>query len=226
MAGKVLLVEGVGDRDFIRAVLESANLRDVGIEPKTPRQADGSIQRDGVDNLLKVLALELKKLKEEDGIDRLGIIVDADHPTEDASCNFGFSVRRKQVAEVLAKEGWQTATSLTKGELFHHPDKLPDVGLWVMPDHSANGMLEDFIAPLVVGAGQQQLFEHARTTIDELPIFLFNKPLHTTKAHVATWRAWQKSPGASLGKALQNGALDLSRSPASDFIRWLKGTFG
>jgi len=226
VAGKVLLVEGVGDRDFILAVLRVANLRDVEIAPKTPSQADASIKRDGVDNLLKVLALELAKLKEESGTDRLGIVVDADYATNDASCNFGFSVRRKQVADVLETQGWQsTHAPLTKGELFRHPDGLPEVGLWVMPDHGADGMLEDFVAPLVVGSDQQHLFRHAQTAIDQLPVVLFNKKLHTTKAHVATWRAWQKPPGGSLSRVLQSGALDLTLSPASEFIGWLKATF-
>lgn len=227
MAGnKVLLVEGADDHDFFQAVLADSNLKDVKIEPKTPRQVDASIKKDGVGNLLNALSLQLGKLKEADGIDRLGIVVDADHATNNPSCNFGFSVRRKQVADVLARQGWlPTSTPSTKGEFFRHPDGLPDVGLWVMPDHGADGMLEDFVMPLVVGVDQQRLFQHAQATVGELPVVLFDKKLHTAKAQVATWRAWQKAPGGSLGKVMQSGALDLRLSPASEFIDWLKATF-
>lgn len=226
MTGKVLLVEGADDRDFFQAVLAYSMLQNVNIAPKTPRQVDASIKKDGVGNLLIALELQLKTLNQVDGIDRLGIVVDADHATNDPSCNFGFSVRRKQVADVLAAQGWlPTSTPSTKGELFRHPDGLPDVGLWVMPDHGADGMLEDFVMPLIAGVDQQRLFQHAQATVGNLPVTLFNPKLHTTKACVATWRAWQKSPGGSLGKVLQSEALDLTLSPASEFIGWLKVTF-
>ena len=225
MVGKVLLVEGADDRDFFQAVLAYSKLQDVNIEPKTPRQVNVSIGGDGVGNLLKALPLQLGKLKEADGIERLGIVIDADHATNDPSCNFGFSIRRKQVAEILASQGWvPTPTHATKGEFFRHPDGLPNVGLWVMPDHGADGMLEDFVAPLIT-PDQQRLFQHAQATVGSLPVTLFNPKLHTAKAQIATWRAWQKIPGGSLGKALQNKALDLTLSPASEFIRWLKTTF-
>lgn len=226
MVGKVLLVEGANDRDFFQSVLTYSKLKDVNIEPKTPRQVDASIKKDGVGNLLNALPLQLGKLKEADGIERLGIVIDADHATNDPSCNFGFSIRRKQVAEVLASQGWvPISTHATKGEFFRHPDGLPDVGLWVMPDHGADGMLEDFVVPLIVSPDQQQLFQHAQATVGNLPVTLFNPKLHTTKAQIATWRAWQKTPGGSLGKVLQNEALDLTLSPASEFIHWLKTTF-
>lgn len=229
MAGKVLLVEGANDRDFFQAVLADSKLQNVNIAPKTPSEAEASsVKKNGVDNLLIALALQLGKLKEAEGIERLGIVVDADHATNDPSCDFGFSVRRKQVADVLANQGWlptSTPAPLTKGEFFRHPDGLPDVGLWVMPDHGADGMLEDFVMPLIAGVDQQRLFQHAQVTIGNLPVTLFNPKLHTTKACVATWRAWQKSPGGSLGKVLQSEALDLTLSPASEFIEWLKVTF-
>lgn len=227
MAAKILLVEGTEDRDFFLVVLQHTGLKNsVQIEPKTPRQLDAKIQSDGVDNLLIALPLQLEKLKQADGPDSLGIVVDADHATQDPSCNFGFTVRRNQVADVLAAHGWQPAlTSLAKGEIFHNPDGLPDVGLWVMPDHQQDGMLEDFVMPLVVGADQKHLLSHAQATVDQLPVTLFNQQLHTTKAHIATWRAWQKPPGIRLGKLMLNGSLDTTLSPASEFIRWLNTVF-
>ena len=111
------------------------------------------------------------------------------------------------------------------GEVFQNSSGLPLVGLWVMPDHKNDGMLEDFVAPLVRGADQQRLLTHAQHTVSQLPTTLFNRKLHTTKANIATWRAWQKPPGTALSKLIGDGVLDLSLSPAAEFIDWLKATF-
>lgn len=226
MVGKVLLVEGTDDRDFFNAALKQTNLQGVQIEPKTPRESSLNIQSDGINNLFIALELQINKLLDADGPESLGVVLDADHATGDPSCDFGFSVRRDQVVTILANHGWQPALSgLSKGEIFQNSNGLPPIGLWVMPDHQSNGMLEDFVTPLVNGLDQQKLLAHAQHTVSHLPTKLFNPVLHTTKANIATWRAWQKPPGMALSKLIGSGALDLSLSPAAEFIDWLKATF-
>jgi hypothetical protein len=226
MPGKILLVEGPDDRDFFHAILRHLNLHDVQIEPKTPRESDSGVQGNGINNLLTALELQIGKLSDADGPERLGVVLDADHVTGDPSCDFGFSVRRNQVVTILAQHGWQPALAgLSKGEVFQNSNGLPPIGFWVLPDHQNDGMLEDFVAALVSGADQRQLLAHAEHTVSKLPIKLFNPTLHTTKANIATWRSWQKPPGTPLNKLIGNGALDLSLSPAAEFIDWLKATF-
>lgn len=226
MAGKVLLVEGAEDRDFFYAALRSPNIQSVQIHPTTPKELDPNIKRNGVDNLLQALELWINKLSDADGPEALGVVLDADHATGVPSCDFGFSVRREQVAAILANHGWQPALSgLSKGEIFQNSNGLPPIGLWVMPDHQSSGMLEDFVTPLVSGVDQQKLLAHAQFTVSQLSNPLFNAVLHTTKANIATWRAWQKPPGMALSKLIGSGALDLSLSPAAEFIDWLKATF-
>jgi hypothetical protein len=226
MSGKVLLVEGPDDRDFCLSALRHSKLENVLIEPKTPRESNPNIRRNGVDNLLTALELQINKLFEADGPVALGVVLDADHKTGDPSCDFGFSVRRYQVATILAQHGWQPALSgLSMGEVFQNSNGLPPIGLWVMPNHQNDGMLEDFVTPLVKGLAQQNLLAHAQHTVSHLPIQLFNPALHTTKANIATWRAWQKPPGSALSKLITSGDLDLSLSPAAEFIDWLKATF-
>lgn len=226
MPGKILLVEGTDDRDFFSAALRHSSLQDVQIEPKVPRELASSIRSNGVDNLLIALQLQINKLFDADGPESLGIVLDADYVTGDPSCDFGFSFRRNQVGAILSHLGWQPALSgLSKGELFQNSNGLPPIGLWIMPDHQNEGMLEDFVTSLVAGPNQQQLLAHAQHTVSQLPTKLFNPTLHTTKANIATWRAWQKPPGASLNKLIKSEVLDLSLSPASEFIEWLKATF-
>jgi len=226
MPGKVLLAEGPDDRDFFISALQYAQLESVRIEPKTPRESNPNIRGNGVDNLLAALELQINKLSEADGPEALGVVLDADYKTGDPSCDFGFSVRRNQVVVMLTERGWQPALSgLSKGEVFQNSNGLPPIGLWVMPDHQNDGMLEDFVTPLVKGLDQQTLLAHAQQTVSHLTTKLFNPALHTTKANIATWRAWQKPPGTSLSRLIGNGALDLSLSPAAEFIDWLKATF-
>jgi hypothetical protein len=226
MPGKVLLVEGPDDRDFFMAALKNSGFENVEIKLAVPRDIHPDVRGNGVDNLLTALELQIKKLLEDDGPDALGVVLDADYKTGDPSCDFGFSVRQNQVATILAQHGWQPALSgLSKGEIFQNSNGLPLIGLWVMPDHQNDGMLEDFVTPLVNGLDQKNLLTHAQHTVSLLPTILFNPKLHTTKASIATWRAWQKTPGASLSKLIGNEALDLSLSPAAEFVDWLKATF-
>ncbi|MBU1224839.1 MAG: hypothetical protein KKA22_10305 [Gammaproteobacteria bacterium] len=226
MPGKILLVEGPEDREFFFAALKYSGLGNVQIEPKIPRESHPDVRGNGVDNLLTALELQVKKLFEEDGPEALGIVLDADHSTGNPSCDFGFTVRRNQVADILTSHGWHPALSASsKGEIFSNPNGLPPIGLWVMPDHQSDGMLEDFVASLVIGHDQQTLLIHAQSTVSNLPTKLFDPVLHTTKANVATWRAWQKPPGTPLNRLVENGILDLSLNPASDFTDWLKATF-
>lgn len=226
MPGKVLLVEGPDDRDFCFSALLYSHLESVLIEPKTPRDSNPKIKGNGVDNLITALELQINKLFEADGPEALGVVLDADHKTGDPSCDFGFTVRRDQIAVVLARHGWQPSLSgLSMGEVFQNSNGLPPIGLWVMPDHKNDGMLEDFVTPLVKGLDQQNLLAHAQGTVSQLPTKLFNTALHTTKANIATWRAWQKPPGKALSKLITSGDLDLSLSPAAEFIDWLKATF-
>lgn len=226
MPAKILLVEGPDDRDFFIATLKHSRLESVLIEPKVPRESHPDVKGNGVNNLFTALDLQVKKLFEADGPEALGVVLDADHSTGDPSCNFGFTVRRNQVADILAGHGWHPALSaLSRGEIFSNPNGLPPIGLWVMPDHQSDGMLEDFVTSLVIGHDQQALLAHAQNTVNTLPTKLFDPVLHTTKANISTWRAWQKPPGSPLNRLIENGVLDLSLNPAAEFTDWLKATF-
>jgi hypothetical protein len=72
--------------------------------------------------------------------------------------------------------------------VIDHED-MPRVGIWIMPDHTLPGMLEDCLS-LLVPAGDL-LFERARRCLDEIPAeercFI---EAQFTKARVHTWLAW------------------------------------
>ncbi|ANE56182.1 DUF3226 domain-containing protein [Methylomonas sp. DH-1] len=219
MSSWKLLVEGKDDQDFFNALCSlviGKNKIDI-FPPKTLDINSG----DGWSNLIKNLPLLLNQLKNGD-IDKLGIILDADYPPENSG---GFQERYKKVTEKLAEVGYTIPNTpkFQKGDIFNHPDGLPNIGLWIMPDHKNDGMLESFIESLITDTTQASLLQHAEQAISNLPTVLFKPQLHTSKAKVFSWRAWQDKPGSSLARALYKNILD--RNQASSFEAWLTDTF-
>lgn len=222
----LILVEGKGDKEFLSAycdllfnpnyinVIEFLTPSEVALENDTP-------SGDGWGNLINNLPILLNQLKNGD-IDTLGIVLDADfHGTNQG----GFSARYALLIAQLQSAGYSIPSSATqgKGDIFKHTDGLANLGLWIMPDHQHDGMLENFIETLITDDQQQALLTHADNTIQNLPVTLFDPVLHTTKAKVFTWRAWQKKPGLSINAALKNGILDMTATP--NFTNWLTTVF-
>ena len=140
MGRYVLLVEGNDDQDFFKTFSELIGIANVEVIP--PKALDASTG-DGWPNLVKNLPILLGQIKAGD-VDRLGIILDADYPPNN---NGGFDKKFQLVADKLCAVGY-IAPSIPRhqlGEIFTHPDGLSSVGLWIMPDHQSNGMLEGFV---------------------------------------------------------------------------------
>lgn len=209
MSRPILLVEGAEDRDFFVALLKRCSLPDVEVSP--PNKAlPGSALGNGWTNVLKVLPQLLDDMKQEDGPERLGVVIDADYADYPDS-NGGFSQRHAKVAAILSSHGYRESEKPSgRGTVFEHPDGLPPVGLWIMPDHADDGMLEDFLNRAVTHPNQRLLLDHGQQAIANLPVILFNQTLHSSKALISTWRAWQKKPGASLGQCVKDDLLDFT----------------
>jgi hypothetical protein len=218
MGRSELLVEGNDDQTFFKAHLNLIGLITVNV--RAPKSLDASTG-DGWPNLVKNLPILLKQIIAGD-VEKFGIVLDADYPPAN---NGGFDKRFQLISNELTKVGYIIPSKPRHkfGEIFVHPNGLPSVGLWIMPDHQSNGMLEGFVESMVSDAAQISLLNHAEKSINTLPVTLFDKTLHLTKAKVFTWRAWQKRPGIPLNLALQDGILD--RSKSVNFENWLKQVF-
>ncbi len=96
------------------------------------------------------------------------------------------------------------------------------VGVWLMPKPYAAGDLEAFFTE-VRGqrSPQPALWDHALRAVKEIPEPHLFPRKDIGKAHLRTWLAWQKEPGASVGLALSQGAFDLEHPLALQFSRWL-----
>jgi hypothetical protein len=229
----ILLVEGRCDVEFLKALLPQL-LPKPNIPVLTPTECGG--YEDNIDAVFRTLPQLLMDINEE-RLQRLGIIVDADYTNR----NGGFAARWKTFTGILQKAEYiinSPPDQAYTGSIFQHDCGLPPVGLWIMPNHKGDGMLEDFIKQ-AIGPGQpQKLLERARGCVDQLPkdLKLFSE-FHQTKADVYTWLAWQEQPGQSFANLFPKvpkssqpskppkSLIDLESDGIKGFKGWLEQVF-
>jgi hypothetical protein len=201
----VLMVEGKDDQHVVMHVCGARGLGKINvIQPY-----------DGIQPLTEAIGIRVK----ESDLAALGILVDAD---TDLAARWQ-SVRQRllsagydAVPDIPAKDG--TVITAPAGSI------LPRVGIWLMPDNTVPGILEDFLAFLVPDG--DPLFAHVErslTTIPEASVRFTS--VSAPKAKIHTWLAWQSEPGKPLGQAISSRYLD-ARLPGGDhFAGWLQRTF-
>lgn len=220
---KKLLVEGEHDRLFAEACCERIGLKhEIQIGP--PSQLTGNIARtgNGKGNAIKLLPDLIEQLN-DGSVTRLGLVLDADFLETDG---LGFGKTWRQVTDLLIQYGYQIPPppqTTGCGFCFPHVDGLADFGLWIMPNNFADGMLEDFVKASVTEA-EQPLLQHACATVAALPDPKF-KPNRKSKAEVASWMAWQASPGQGINGAVGAGLLNFDHGMARQYIEWLSKVF-
>lgn len=221
---KILLVEGQDDRAFFQHFLCTLNLH-VDIEPETPKNFCQT-ESDGVD-VLRKLALPTAWHRITTGeITHLAIVIDADSQT----LGYGFTKRREQITSTLSNYGYnipEFSSINNQGEIFTHPDGFTSIGLWIMPSHSTDGMLEDLLLNNLnpKDNNQQALLDSADKAINDLGYLRTFKETHLSKARLATLLAWQNKPGTSSGKAYRSGVFDTQSQAITSFIIWLQTVF-
>jgi hypothetical protein len=214
----ILLVEGETDRGFYNSVLRRLGIDHVEI--RAPRAFEQPNTVTVFPTLVKVLIQQMNS----GDVARLGVIADADHTS-----GGGIKERWQKFREAFDDGGYNMAEAPPKlrylGSHLSHRDGLPDIGLWLMPDHQTNGMLEDFIiASGTVSEVQQELRTRAEGAWQQLPTKLFSE-YHESKATLYTWIAWQKRPGLGLGTIVGEPLLDTGSEAYDGLTRWLKKTF-
>ena len=203
MADKfLLLVEGKDDFHVMMQLLEHHRV------PETFRVKD----KQGIDNLLETLDVELL----EGSLECLGIIVDADVAT---------AFRWDSIRSVLVQSGYVAAPAspIPTGTIVEQKGK-PRVGIWIMPDNSAAGMLEDFVGSFI--SKDDVLWEHAAECVDAAMMLDCRFPVgQRSKALIHTWLSWQREPGTPLGLAIKNHELNPDAPEAVRLVEWLRRLF-
>ncbi|MGU3401350.1 DUF3226 domain-containing protein [Brucellaceae bacterium D45D] len=200
--GRILLAEGVDDLRVLGSILKRTKFPEVFTLKSS----------DGIENVIKEIPIYLKG----SGMECLGVVVDAD---------FDLAARWQSLRDVFRNAGYKNITDAPEvGGSVLVEDRLPRVGIWLMPDNNIPGMLEDFVSMLI--DNNDELKSHAERVVDGLPEcegrFI---SAHRAKAIIHTWLAWRENPGTPMGSAITYKYLTTDNDHVRDFSRWLERVF-
>lgn len=205
----VLLVEGNNDSHVIMALCGHHKL------PKNFK----IIPCKGADDVLRNMKIRLTTPELHP---KIGIVLDADENVQGRLDSF-----LRNIAQCGKYDCTNTKLS-SEGFILKPTDEIfPTVGLWIMPNNSTGGMLEDFVVSLVHKDGET-LMSKADEILDQLEEEGIQKykSVHRTKAKIHTFLAWQDEPGKPMGQAITARLLNADAENAKPFIQWLKNLFG
>jgi hypothetical protein len=114
----------------------------------------------------------------------------------------------------------------SQGIIIPVSDIYPKIGIWLMPNNSDIGMLEDFLIKLAKGKHENSL-RFAQECVDKAKEQGFStfKEVQYAKAIIHTYLAWrQPEPGTTLGLSIA-GNLNSYAPLAISFVDWLKELF-
>lgn len=194
-----LLVEGPDDIHLIKNVAREYG---VILEPNVEIHPCG-----GVHNLIhESLPIHLKG-----SYDSVGVVVDAD---------LDVAARWQSLRDQLRAAGYNAPTEPAADGLILVSHK-PIVGVWLMPDNTLPGTLEDFAQQLI--PSDDPLWPRARAAVEAIPEeerrFV---PAATRKAEIHTFLAWQESPGTPLGLAVTKQYFRTDAVLCQRFAAWLR----
>lgn len=194
---QVLLVEGVNDKHVVLHLCRHLS--------QIP--TFDCLEKGGIDNLLKAISSEIKA----PGRQAVGIVADA---------NEEIHARFQAIADRLNAAGVTPPNALDdEGTVI---DSEPRVGLWLMPDNSSPGELEDFIVKLL--PEHDPVWPRANEYIDGIPLNEREFKEHkATRAKLYAWLATRKAP-QQMGAAIGAGSL-VAGPPAERFANWLRKLF-
>ncbi len=204
MSKAELLVEGKNDQHVVWALCE---LYDI------PENFSIVIPGEGVEDLLKSIPTRLKTSKSE----MLGILLDADQDIKGRWASVCSKLEQAGYLD-LPKKPDENGTIIER-------EKMPRVGIWIMPNNKLSGMLEDFVSCLL--PDNNKLGVKAESVLADIESESLNKypDIHHQKAFIHTWLAWQETPGQPMGLAITAHALKHDQEIAQKFVGWLNKLF-
>lgn len=205
MASKnTLLVEGPDDQHVLFSLFNYYQLPDksIDVRPQT-----------GIDGVLTTLEAALAGGSSSNII---GVLVDADVSPLD---------RWQAIRDRLIRTNYQNVpNSLDLAGTVITQNGKPTVGIWVMPDNTLPGMLENFVSTLIPNRDSDPLWQLAKNCVQEA--INISPEIPKPKAHIHTYLAWQKDPGTPLGLAITKQYFDANAQSAQQFIDWVRRLYG
>ena len=201
----ILMVEGRNDK---HVVIHVSNRHQ-------PMPSFCISDKDNIDQLLNAISLEVR----EPGRQALGILVDA---------NDNLTARWNAVANRLRRVGYQPpafpdpAGTVISGN--PHIPARPRIGIWLMPDNTSPGELEDFVAQMI--PGEDPVWPLSQQYIEGIPVADRKFAEHKTlRAQIHAWLAARKDP-RQMGLAIRACDLDVDGPLCQKFVAWLTNLFG
>jgi len=132
--------------------------------------------------------------------------------------------RWAQLTGKIAPHHYEIPTVLDpNGTILEGDDVKLKIGVWIMPDNSNEGMLEDFLLSGVPAVGVEVAIEAVELARGK-QVTTF-KDAHYSKAVIHTYLAWQDEPGRPLGLSVTNKMLSAETPEAKRFVAWLSKLF-
>ena len=201
---RLLLVEGSDDKKVIETLTKAGGL-DLDFEIR---------EQQGFSGVINVV----RTIWQSYGLQAIGIIVDAD---ENLTSQWGIlseSLRTHPVMRELPDE------SEAGGTVF---PGIPRLGIWVMPDNSNSGELEDFIYRMIPQPDKiwPRSEKYIDDIIDDIPEVDRPFPEHKSlKAKVHAWMATRSRP-RPMWSGISESDLVLEENSTA-FLNWLRRLFG
>lgn len=202
-AKRVLLVEGPDDRMVMMRLRQQHSI-DGGFE---------IFDRGGYQEVRKTLIALLNFEDDVKSKERIGVIVNAD---------LDLLARWQSLSDVLRKKGYRPPRQPQTQGVILAPEGKSQVGIWLMPDNTLPGKLEDFLSFLV--QPDDRVWHHGITSVANLPERRFRE-VDESKAHIHTWLAWQDEPGIQMSQAITKGLLRGENEVTRQFVSWLRAVF-
>jgi hypothetical protein len=157
-------------------------------------------------------------INERPTVKAIGVIVDAD---EDLGS------RWVSLKNILQKRNYNVPDNPDpNGILIPGVGIYPTIGIWIMPDNTQSGKLENFVWNLIPQDNPLKPFaERILTEIDSASIENKYSRTDRDKALIHTWLAWQREPGKPMGLAIKATFLTHDTPLAQRFIGWLNALF-
>lgn len=196
-----LLVEGPDDQHSVIHLMKrhGFNWDDEGLV--RPYVSD----RGGINGLLKVLPTFLRSAEYQ----RIGIVCDA---------NSDLNHRWSQIRTRAEKEGVNLPDLPESGGTIVTGPRAR-IGVWVMPDNSLPGSLEDFLYRLVPEEDPTWTFAD-EAVVEARRRKAPCKEKDHAKSVLHTWLAWREEPGTPFGTAVKSGYFNKDSNDARGFVAW------
>ena len=194
----VLLVEGQDDKHVVRHLSDR--------QEETPIIC--IFDKGGIEGLLEDIGLELRV----PGRRALGIVADAN---EDLNARWSAVANRLREEKIKVPDYPDPKGTIINGS--------PRVGIWLMPDNSSSGELEDFVAEMV--PDDDPIWPRARRYIDCIPEAdrkFTEKKIQRARIHA--WLAAREDP-RQMGAAIGARDLHVDGALSTTFAEWLRQLF-